>query len=92
MVQELSGRLQEHEKKKEGSSPPPPPGISLEEADQLKSTIDQLKEEITELQADQAAKENTNARLSMWCIKVYPLDCYVSVHCYMLGVHKQCSL
>lgn len=45
--------------------PPPPPGISLEEAEELRSTIDRLEGEASELRAELAAQEDANKKLSM---------------------------
>ena len=45
--------------------PSPPPGISLEEAEELRATIDNLEGEVTELRADVAAKEDANRKLCM---------------------------
>ena len=44
--------------------PPPPPGISLEEAEELRSTIGRLEGEVSEARADIAAQEDANRRLS----------------------------
>lgn len=44
--------------------PPPPPGISMEEADELKENIERLEEEVVELKAKLAAKEDANNKLS----------------------------
>ena len=44
--------------------PPPTPGISLEEAEHLRSTIDDLETEVNEVKAQLAAKLDVEKRLS----------------------------
>ncbi len=66
-MEELSARLgndEEAQAPEEDAPPPPPPGISLEEAEQLRATIGGLEEQLMELQADLAAKEDANSKLS----------------------------
>ena len=46
--------------------PPPPPGISMEEADELRQSVERLEEELVELRAELAAKEDANNQLSKW--------------------------
>ncbi len=66
LVEDLMAKLrcQEGEGPEEDVPPPLLPGITLEEADELRSTIDQLEGEITELQGTLAAKEDANSKLS----------------------------
>ena len=47
-------------------SPPPPPGISLEEAEELRATIEELEGELTDVRAKLGAQEETGRRLSEW--------------------------
>ena len=44
--------------------PPPPPGISLQEAEELRATVDELEVELTEARAQLAAQEEAGRRLS----------------------------
>ena len=44
-------------------SPPPSPGISIEEAQQLRDTIDNLETELSDVRARLAAKEDAERRL-----------------------------
>ena len=46
--------------------PPPPPGISMEEAKELRQSVERLEEEVVELRAELAAKEDANDQLSKW--------------------------
>lgn len=66
--------------------PPPPPGISLEEADELKASIEKLENETTELRAELAAKEDTNKKLSTEYIRKLTIIIMTNIKYYEVVV------
>ena len=61
-------------------TPPPPTGISDEEADELRSTIDELRDEVTQTRLNLGKVETANSKLSQF------KDCEINFQHPMTGL------